>query len=185
LSTALVAFLIGLGFGAIMQLAQLDRLAKVIGAFLLKDLTIPKALLMAMGVGAILIYTAEHFGLIHLHIKPFYPVGVALGGLIFGAGMVIVGYCPGSMPEAVGEGRMDALFGIIAGIIGGVVFTIIFPVYESSFLHGAVIGKPTLSDLLGLKGTAKWLFSVSVGIIFIILAFVLDKVEKKYLNRTH
>ena len=165
-----------------MQLAQLDRLAKVIGAFLLKDLTIPKALLMAIGVGAILIYTAEYFGLIHFHIKPFYPVGIAIGGIIFGIGMVIVGYCPGSMPEAVGEGRIDALFGIIAGIIGGVIFTMIFPIYENSFLHGTVIGKPVLADLLGLHGAAKWIFSVVVGGIFIFLAFLLDKVEKKYLQ---
>ncbi len=183
MSTIITAFVIGLFFGAIMQLAQLDRLAKVIGAFLLKDLTIPKALLMAMGAGAILIYTAEHFGFIHLHIKPFYPVGIALGGLVFGAGMVIVGYCPGSMPEAVGEGRIDAFFGIIAGIVGGIIFTMIFPIYESSFLHGTVVGKPTLSDLFGLQGTAKWLFSVFVGIIFIALAFLIDKLEKKYLQK--
>jgi uncharacterized membrane protein YedE/YeeE len=184
MSTIITAFIIGLFFGAIMQLAQLDRLAKVIGAFLLKDLTIPKALLMAMGVGAILIYTAEYFGLIELHIKPFYPVGIAIGGLIFGAGMVIVGYCPGSMPEAVGEGRIDALFGIIAGIIGGVVFTMIYPVYEASFLHGEVIGKQTLADLFGLTGVAKWLFSVFVGGLFIALAFLVDKLEKKYLQNS-
>ncbi len=183
MSTIIVAFIIGLAFGAIMQLAQLDRLAKVIGAFLLKDLTIPKALLMAMGVGAILLYTAEYFGLIQFHIKPFYPVGIALGGIVFGIGMVIVGYCPGSMPEAVGEGRMDALFGIIAGIIGGVIFTILYPVYESSFLHGTVIGKPTLGDILGLKGAAKWIFSVIVGGVFIWLAFLIDKLEKKYLQK--
>ena len=182
MSTIITAFIIGLFFGAIMQLAQLDRLAKVIGAFLLKDLTIPKALLMAMGVGAILIYTAEYFGFIHFHIKPFYPVGIAIGGIIFGIGMVIVGYCPGSMPEAVGEGRIDALFGIIAGIIGGVIFTMIFPIYENSFLHGAVIGKPVLADLFGLSGTAKWLFSVVVGGVFIGLAFLVDKLEKKYLQ---
>ncbi len=183
MSTLITAFLIGLVFGAIMQLAQLDRLAKVIGAFLLKDLTIPKALLMAMGVGAILIYTAEYFGFISLHIKPFYPVGVALGGIVFGIGMVIVGYCPGSMPEAVGEGRIDALFGIIAGIVGGIIFTMIFPFYEASFLHGTVLGKPTLPDLLGLKGTVKWIFSVFVGFIFIGLAFLVDKLEKNYISK--
>lgn len=87
-------FILGLIFGAIMQLGFLDRLSKVIGAFLLKDLTIPKALLIAMGVGAILLYSAEYMGLIHFHIKPFYPMGVALGGLVFGMGMVIVGTAP-------------------------------------------------------------------------------------------
>ena len=173
-------FILGMIFGAIMQLGFLDRLSKVIGAFLLKDLTIPKALMVAMGVGAIFLYTAEYFGLIQFHIKPFYPVGVALGGLIFGTGMVIVGYCPGSMPEAVGEGRMDALLGIISGIIGGVIFTVFYPVYHNSFLHGKTVGKPTLTDLFGVDGFEKMAIGVMIGIGFILLAFLIDGIEKKY-----
>ncbi|WP_456384363.1 YeeE/YedE thiosulfate transporter family protein [Persephonella sp.] len=174
-------FILGAIFGAIMQLGFLDRLSKVIGAFLLKDLTIPKALMIAMGVGAVFLYSAEYFGLIQFHIKPFYPVGVALGGLIFGIGMVIVGYCPGSMPEAVGEGRMDALLGIISGVIGGIIFTIYYPVYHSSFLHGKTIGAPTLTDLFGLEGLAKLLTGIAIGMTFVLLAFLIDRLEKKYI----
>jgi uncharacterized membrane protein YedE/YeeE len=174
-------FILGAIFGAIMQLGFLDRLSKVVGAFLLKDLTIPKALMIAMGVGAIMLYSAEYFGLIHFHIKPFYPVGVALGGLIFGIGMVIVGYCPGSMPEAVGEGRMDALLGIISGVIGGIIFTMYYPVYHSSFLHGKTIGTPTLTDLFDLEGLSKLLVAMAIGMTFILLAFLIDKLERKYI----
>ncbi|WP_029520417.1 YeeE/YedE thiosulfate transporter family protein [Persephonella sp. IF05-L8] len=176
-------FILGMIFGAIMQLGFLDRLSKVIGAFLLKDLTIPKALLVAMGFGAIALYTLNYFGIIDFHIKPLYPVGVALGGLIFGAGMVIVGYCPGSMPEAVGEGRMDALLGIISGIIGGVIFTVIYPVYHYSFLHGTTFGNPSILDLLGLEGLAKLLVAIALGMTFILLAFWIDKLERKYIQK--
>ncbi|WP_457625236.1 YeeE/YedE thiosulfate transporter family protein [Persephonella sp.] len=174
-------FILGMIFGAVMQLGFLDRLSKVIGAFLLKDLTIPKALLVAMGVGAVMLYSAEHFGLIHFHIKPFYPVGIALGGLVFGTGMVIVGYCPGSMPEAVGEGRMDALLGIISGVIGGIIFTIYYPVYHNSFLHGPTLGAPTLTDLFGLEGLAKTVVGMAIGMSFVLLAFVVDRIERKYI----
>ncbi len=174
-------FILGMIFGAIMQLGFLDRLSKVIGAFLLKDLTIPKALMVAIGVGAVFLYTAEYFGLIQFHIKPFYPVGVALGGLIFGVGMVIVGYCPGSMPEAVGEGRMDTLLGIVSGIIGGVIFTIFYPFYHNSFIHGKTIGKPTLTDLFGVNGFEKMIIGVIIGTGFVLFAFLIDGIERKYI----
>lgn len=174
--------MLGVIFGAIMQLGFLDRLSKVIGAFLLKDLTIPKALMVAMGIGAVFLYTAEYFGLIQFHIKPFYPVGVALGGLVFGIGMVVVGYCPGSMPEAVGEGRMDAFLGIVSGIIGGVIFTVLYPFYHTSFLHGETIGKPTLTDLFGFDGIEKMITGVIIGLGFVILAFLIDGIEKKYIS---
>ncbi|SNZ06678.1 hypothetical protein SAMN06265182_0760 [Persephonella hydrogeniphila] len=174
-------FILGMIFGAIMQLGFLDRLSKVIGAFLLKDLTIPKALLIAMGAGAIMLYSAEHFGLIHFHIKPFYPVGIAIGGFLFGIGMVIVGYCPGSMPEAVGEGRMDALIGIVSGVIGGIIFTMYYPVYHTSFLHGSTLGAPTLTDLFGLEGLAKTVVGMAIGMSFVLLAFIVDKLERKYI----
>ncbi|MBK3333358.1 YeeE/YedE family protein [Persephonella atlantica] len=178
----LKVFFLGMIFGAIMQLGFLDRLSKVVGAFLLKDLTIPKALMIAMGVGAILIYTGEHFGLLQLHIKPFYPVGIALGGLVFGTGMVIVGYCPGSMPEAVGEGRMDAFLGIVSGVIGGIIFTVLYPVYHNSFLHGPTFGAPTLTDLMGLEGISKMIVGTAIGGTFVVLAFVIDWLEKKYIK---
>lgn len=176
----LKVFILGMIFGAVMQLGFLDRLSKVIGAFLLKDLTIPKALMVAMGVGAVFLYTAEYFGFIQFHIKPFYPVGVALGGLVFGVGMVIVGYCPGSMPEAVGEGRMDAFLGIVSGIIGGVIFTVLYPIYHNSLLHGKTIGEPTLTDLFGVDGVEKMIVGVIIGLGFVILAFLIDGVEKRY-----
>ncbi|WP_457640162.1 YeeE/YedE thiosulfate transporter family protein [Persephonella sp.] len=177
----LKVFLLGAVFGAVMQLGFLDRLSKVIGAFLLRDLTIPKALMVAMGVGAVLLYSAEYFGLIHFHIKPFYPVGVALGGLVFGVGMVIVGYCPGSMPEAVGEGRMDALLGIISGVIGGIIFTVYYPVYHNSFLHGETLGAFTVTDLLGLEGLSKLITGIALGMTFVLLAFLIDRLERKYI----
>ncbi|MDQ7055385.1 MAG: YeeE/YedE thiosulfate transporter family protein [Persephonella sp.] len=146
----------------------------------MKDLTIPKALLIAMGVGAVLLYTGEHFGLLQLYIKPFYPVGVVLGGLVFGTGMVIVGYCPGSMPEAVGEGRMDALLGIVSGIIGGIIFTASYPVYHNFFLHGSTFGAPTLTDVFGLNGISKTIADIAIGGTFVIMAFVIDRLERKY-----
>lgn len=86
------------------------------------------------------------------------------------------------MPEAVGEGRLDALLGIIAGILGGVVFTVIYPAYHTSFLHGKTIGAPTLTDIFGLEGLTKAIAGIVIGIIFISLAFLIDKIEKKYIK---
>jgi uncharacterized membrane protein YedE/YeeE len=53
--------------------------------------------------------------------------GVIVGGLLFGLGIALLGYCPGTIPMAIGEGKIDAIIGCIGGILAGFFFTLIYP----------------------------------------------------------
>ena len=64
------------------------------------------------------------------HVKPLLLGGVILGGLVFGVGMTILGYCPGTLFVSAGEGAVDALVGIFGGLLGGLTFTISLPVIK-------------------------------------------------------
>ena len=95
---------------------------------MLKELTVAKAILVAVGLGAILINIEVSLGFASYHVKPFILCGVVFGGLIFGVGMAILGYCPGTLAVSQGEGSLDAFAGIVGGLLGGLVYTLSIPV---------------------------------------------------------
>ena len=111
-------------FGATLQSAKLNKYNTISGMARLEDYTVAKAILVAIGIGAILLNIEIGWDLLSYHVKPLILVGISLGGLIFGAGMAILGYCPGTMAVSLGEGSMDALVGIVGAILGGIVYTL-------------------------------------------------------------
>ena len=91
------ALIFGFLFGAILQFANLNKYNVISGLAVRKDFAVAKAIAVAIGIGAILLNFEIAFGLASYHVKPFIFGGIILGGLIFGAGMAILGYCPGTL----------------------------------------------------------------------------------------
>ena len=54
----------------------------------------------------------------NLHLKPTQLGPHIIGGLIFGAGFALMGYCPGTAAAALGQGNCDALFGMVGLVLG-------------------------------------------------------------------
>lgn len=81
----------GFLFGAILQRAQLNKYNTISGMATLEDYTVAKAILVAIGLGVMLINFEIGTGQALYHVKPFIAGGIILGGLIFGSGMAILG----------------------------------------------------------------------------------------------
>jgi uncharacterized membrane protein YedE/YeeE len=82
---------------------------------------------IASAVGAIALYLAYALGVsMHFSPKPIYIFGVVIGGLLFGAGMAVSGYVPGSEWMALGEGRRDALYAVAGGVLGAAAWTLVY-----------------------------------------------------------
>src|SRR5690606_5632740 len=94
-----------------------------------------------------------HFLPMHVSIKPLYVVGVALGGLIFGVGFALAGYCPGTCLVRAAEGRRDALTTIAGGLAGALAFPLAYPLL-SKLLTTLDYGQLTLADLVRLPPLA-------------------------------
>lgn len=173
--TFLILFF-GFLFGAILQSAKLNRYNTISGMARLEDYTVAKAIAVAVGVGAILLSIEIGLGYASWHVKPLLLGGIGIGGLIFGAGMAILGYCPGTLPVSLGEGSMDALVGIIGGIVGGVVYPLIQPSIQG--MLGSDLGKISLNSSVG--GGALYYILVTVfGLALVAIAFLLNKIERK------
>jgi hypothetical protein len=154
----------GILFGFILQKGQVTKYDKIIGFFRLTDWTVLKVLVAGIVSGMVGVYALHDLGLANLHIKPTLLGANIIGGLIFGVGMLLLGFCPGTCAAAFGEGRLDGFFrGIIGILIGAGLYSEVYPLIQSNLLKIGDYGKLTIPDLLGVNA---WMVIVPVVIVF-------------------
>ncbi|MFH1934931.1 MAG: DUF6691 family protein [Pseudomonadota bacterium] len=141
----------GILFGFLLQKARVIRYDKQLGALRLMDMTIVKFMLSSILVGMAGVYLLQDLGLAKLSVKPTIMGGNILGGLIFGAGWGVLGYCPGTSAGALGEGRWDAVWGILGMLVGAALFAEAYPGLKKTVLTWGDFGKLTLPQVLGVS----------------------------------
>jgi uncharacterized protein len=146
--TLIYALLVGVVMGALIQRVGASSPRMILASLRLRDLTVIKFMATTIAVGTVLVYLASLWFPMHFDIKPTYVVGVAIGGLIFGAGFALGGYCPGTCVVGMGEGRRDALVAFLGGVVGALIFTLVYTLIEGSLIKPLNYGKITLADLL-------------------------------------
>jgi uncharacterized membrane protein YedE/YeeE len=146
----LFGLLTGIVFGVLLQRAEVIRFDRQIGALLLQDMTIVKFMLSTILVGMVGVYLLVDLGLAKLSLKPLIMGGNLLGGLTFGVGWALLGYCPGTAGAALGEGRVDALAGMAGMLLGAGLYAEAYPSLKTNVLTWGDFGKVTLPSLLGL-----------------------------------
>jgi uncharacterized membrane protein YedE/YeeE len=163
----------GIFFGFFLQKGRVLRYDKQLGALRLMDMTIVKFMLSTVLVGMVGIYLLKDLGLVKLSVKSTNLGGNIIGGLLFGAGWGLLGYCPGTSAGALGEGRWDALWGIIGMLVGAAIFAEVYSSLKTNILTWGNFGEITLPQLLGLS---HWV----IVPVFIVGALVLFRwFEKK------
>jgi uncharacterized membrane protein YedE/YeeE len=122
-----IGLLIGAGFGGFAELWGIANPETLIRLARWKDRLFIGCISIAAGSGAIALYGLYALNVsMHFSPKPIYIVGVIVGGLLFGVGMAISGYVPGSEWMALGEGRRDALYAVAGGILGAAGWTLVY-----------------------------------------------------------
>lgn len=176
MSTLIIGFLIGCAFGAILYLGGATSYRRILGTLRLKDMWIIKLMGTAIGVGTLGIYLLDLGGLANMSIKPAYIWGVALGGIIFGIGWAVSGFCPGTCVVGAAEGKKDAMMTVAGGLVGALLFSLAFPYIKESLIETANFGEITLASLLGVGGIylAIGLSVALLGVVFFVLK---DKYE--------
>ncbi|MDO9230653.1 MAG: YeeE/YedE thiosulfate transporter family protein [Syntrophales bacterium] len=156
----------GILFGFFMQKAQVIRYDRQLAALRLQDMTIVKFMLSTILVAMVGIYLLFDLGLIKLSVKPLILGGNVLGGLIFGLGWGIVGYCPATAMGALGEGRYDSAFGLLGMLLGAGLYAEAYPLMKETVLTWGNFGKITLPAALGIN---HWIVIVILVAVFIAL----------------
>jgi hypothetical protein len=151
----IIGLLVGIIFGFLLQKGGVSDYDVIIGQLLLTDFTVLKIMLSAVVVGMMGIHALKGLGCVALHPKSGSIGGSLIGGLIFGVGFAILGYCPGTVAAAVGQGSLDALAGGVVGIlIGCGLFAAFYPWLDKSILHWGEFGELTFPQLLKVNSWA-------------------------------
>lgn len=138
----------GVLFGFLLQKGGVAKYHVLIGSLLLEDFTVVKVMLAAIIVGSIGIFSLHALGLVKLHVKPTRYGANIIGGLIFGVGFALMGYCPGTGAAALGQGNLDAMSAIIGLMIGSYLFAEVSGRLEKTVMKWGDRGKLMLPELV-------------------------------------
>lgn len=133
----------GVAFGALLQKGRVAKYEVIVDQLLLRDGTVAKVMGTAMAVGAVGVHALVQSGRATYDIKPL-RLGAILGGAVmFGSGLAVSGYCPGTTIAGVGEGRRDAVAGLLGMLTGAAIFVRAYPKIKPA-LEAGDRGKVTL-----------------------------------------
>ena len=144
-------FITGILFGFLLQRGQVLRYDKQLGALRLLDMTIVKFMMSSILVAMVGVYLLHDLGLTKLSIRATALGRLITGGLLFGLGWGLFGFCPGTAMGAVGEGRWGAVWGIFGMIVGAAFFAEAFPYLNQTVIPWGDLGRLTLPQVLGLN----------------------------------
>lgn len=159
-------------FGFLLQKSRVIRYDKQLAALRLLDMTIVKYMFTTILVAMVGVYLLKDLGLVKLSIKATSLGANILGGLIFGIGWALFGYCPGTSLGALGEGRYDAAWGIIGMLCGAALFAELYPLMKKTVLTWGNLGKITLPQVLGIN---HWIVIVIMVVIGLVMFWYFEK----------
>jgi uncharacterized protein len=162
----------GFLFGVLLQQGRVLRFEKQVGAMLLQDMTILKFMLSAIIVGMVGIHLLVHLEMITLSVKATTIGSNLIGGLLFGAGWAVMGYCPGTSVGAIGEGRWHAVWAVPGMLVGAAIYAEAYPILNATVATWGSFGKITLPELLHVS---PWPVIVLLAALFVALFFLFER----------
>ncbi len=152
-----LAIPIGFVFGFALFHAGFTDSRRIAWAFYFKDVGVPVVMFSAIVTGMLGLWGLSLTGVLDIsevYMLPTFLLPMAVGGVLFGIGMAMGGYCPGTAAAAVATGKIDGIVFIVGFLIGSLVFGDFFPVWGDFYN----------SDYMGAFRLDQWL-DVSLGIV--------------------
>jgi uncharacterized protein len=133
------ALVIGVAFGVALEQAGLGSAKKLAGLFYFADFTVFKVMFSAIITAMLGVFWLDRIGFLdatRIYIPETYLLPQLVGGVVFGAGFVFAGLCPGTSCVAAASGRIDGLTvvgGMFAGVLtSGLLFGSLQRLYDST-----------------------------------------------------
>jgi rhodanese-related sulfurtransferase len=176
----IVALLIGIAFGFVLEQAGFSSSKKLAGVFYGYDFTVLRVFFTA-GVtamcGVIILGYLGWLDTDFIYINPTYLEAAILGGVIMGFGFIIGGYCPGTSIAGMAIGKIDAMFFVGGGLIGVFLYAELYPWFEG-ITNASFLGNIRIFNSIGIsQGLFGFLLiAVAVG------AFIMTTMIEKKIN---
>lgn len=152
MTTLILGLVTGIGFGFALHRVGFKRPNIVQRGLWLRDFTMMQIMLTAVIIGLVGMYALGAIApeLVHFKIKPLYVLGVAAGGALFGVGMALAGYCPGTAIVGLTSGRREAGMAVLGALVGAGMHILAYPWLKPLLIEPANFGRLTIPTALGL-----------------------------------
>jgi uncharacterized protein len=174
-----LAFVIGIGFGFVLEQCGFSSSRKLAGLFYGYDMVVLKVFFTG-GVTAMLgLLFFSLFGWVDLnlvYVNPTFLASAIVGGLVMGAGFIMGGFCPGTSFCGAAIGKIDAMIFILGLFIGVYLFAFGYPAFETLYKAGNM-GSPKISTMMDLSDGA---FALILVVIALGMFYFSEWVEKKF-----
>ena len=174
-----IAFVIGIGFGAVLEQSGFSSSRKLAGVFYGYDTVVLKVFFTAAITGMLGLLYFSLFGWIDLnliYVNPMFIGSAIVGGIIMGIGFIAGGFCPGTSACALAIGKLDALVFFLSMFVGIFIFAEAYPLLKSFYMSGN-LGPIKLSEALGIS---QGLLALGVIIAAILMFWIGELAEKKF-----
>lgn len=171
------ALVIGILFGLVLERAGFGSSRKLAAVFYFKDMTVIKVMFTAVLVAAIGLAYARLFGLVQaddVYLLPTVYGAQIVGGLLFGVGFVVGGWCPGTAAAGAACAKLDALIFLGGTVLGSILFNETYGLVKSVYTAGQR-GVLFVYDSLGISQGAFLVIFVMAGGIFFAVCERLEK----------
>jgi hypothetical protein len=148
-----LAFLIGIGFGFVLEQSGFSSSRKLAGVFYGYDAVVLKVFFTAAITSMLGLLFFSLFGWIDLnlvYVNPTYLTSAILGGIIMGAGFIMGGYCPGTSFCGASIGKIDAMVFIGGLFIGVFIFGLGYQWWDDLYM-AKFMGTPKVSEAIGMR----------------------------------
>lgn len=174
----IVALLIGIAFGYILEQAGFSSSKKLAGVFYGYDFTVLRVFFTA-GVtamsGVIILGYLGWLDTDFIYINPTYLEAAILGGVIMGFGFIIGGFCPGTSVCGAAIGKIDAMFFVGGGLIGVFLYAELYPWFEG-ITNASFLGNIRIFNSIGIS---QGLFALALIAVAVGAFAMTTKIEKK------
>lgn len=170
------ALLIGMAFGFILQRAGFGSSRRLTGVFYFKDMTVIKVMFTAVITAMIGLAFCRLFGWItpdNIYLLPTVYGAQIVGGLIFGVGFAMGGWCPGTAAAGLAQGKLDALLFLIGGALGSILFNELYFLVKPLYMAGSA-GVLFIFNSLYMSQETFILCFTTMGILCFVLCEYLE-----------
>jgi len=176
-----LALLLGVGFGFFLERAGLGSSVKLAAQFYFTDLTVFKVMFTAIVTALVGLGAFSAVGLVDLariELPRTFVLPQLVGGLVFGVGFVVGGYCPGTGCVGLSSGRLDAVAVVVGMLVGAFAFAEVYPLL-AEFYVTTPLGAITLPELVGIPG---WVGGAAIAAIAGAGFWLAEKIERRHVS---
>jgi len=174
-----IAVALGFGFGFCLERAGFGSARKLTAVFYLYDMAVVKVMFTAIVTamaGIVVLSAAGVLDVREFYVEPTNLAAQALGGLVFGAGFIIGGYCPGTSIAAMATGRKDG-YSFALGMLAGVFAYAEFVPGIDGWIADTAQGVMTLPSITGI-GAGWWALAFVAFLVF--AAWGMGRLETRF-----